>query len=83
MAQRVTRVRDILPLIPKGTKVFVFAGDKKLVLPEESFLQKLLAIFNAGSEQEDVMAFRVEEIAPVFTGSGGIKIKVTEGRRRA
>lgn len=79
MAQRVTRVRDILPLIPKGTKVFVFRGSEDITPPKDSLVRKLLAIFNVGKEQEEVMAAKVQMILPY---TNGIEIRVYEGRRR-
>ena len=80
MAQRVTRVRDILPLIPRGTKVFVFLGSEDITPPKDSLVRKLLAIFNVGNEQEEVMAAKVQMILPY---TNGIEIRVYEGRRRA
>lgn len=78
MANKVVRLRDLMALIPKGTKVFIFRGGQDVTQKKESIVRKLLAIFNAPEPPDDLDALRVEAVIPYI---GGIEIRVKEGRR--
>ena len=77
MANKVVRLRDLMALIPKGTKVFIFRGGQDVTPKKESIVRKLLAIFNAPEPHDDLDALRVEAVIPYI---GGIEIRLKENR---